>query len=64
MVQNNNSFISSLKNIGKQLLYTESENTNTDREKIVEVNSQNQQRITNKAGAGPQTHNSVNNQFK
>ncbi|WP_195940031.1 hypothetical protein [Romboutsia sp. 1001713B170131_170501_G6] len=60
-MENNDSFIDGLKNIGKQLLYTESENTNTDRENITEIDSSGNRRCITRVGAGPRTHNRVDN---
>lgn len=55
-----NSFLDGIKNLGKQLLYTEAENTNTDRETIVEVDSNGNKKYVTRAGAGPETHNNIN----
>ncbi|MDB8793066.1 hypothetical protein PN290_08170 [Romboutsia sp. 1001216sp1] len=60
-MEDNNSFMDGLRNLGKQLLYTESENTNTDRENITEINSNGNKRCITRAGAGPKSHNRVDN---
>lgn len=53
-----------MKDLVKQFLYTESENTNTDREKVVEIDPRGHRTITNKAGAGPEVKNKINNHYQ
>lgn len=59
-----NSFLSDIKGLFKEMLYMESENTNTDREKIVEVDKYGNKTTYYKAGAGPDKPNDMNSMFK
>lgn len=60
----NNSFLSGVKGLFKEMLYMESENTNTDREKIVEVDKYGNKTTYYKAGAGPDKPNDMNSTLK
>lgn len=60
----NNSFLSGIKGLFKEMLYMESENTNIDREKIVEVDKYGNKTTYYKAAAGPDKSNDMNNTFK
>lgn len=51
------SLMEELKDLGRQILYSEAENTNTDRETIVEIDSEGHKKCVTRAGAGPETHN-------
>ncbi|MBO3444931.1 MULTISPECIES: hypothetical protein [Clostridia] len=53
------SLMEDLKDLGRQLLYSEAENTNTDTETIVEIDSNGNKRYVTRAGAGPETHNTL-----
>lgn len=53
-----------IKGLVKQFLYTETENTNTDRAKIVEIDSAGHKTIENKAGVGPEIKNRINDQYQ
>lgn len=59
-----NLFSGDAKDLVKQFLYTESENTNTDREEVIEIDKNGNKDITNKAGSGPDVKNRINNDYK
>ncbi|MEG2788727.1 MAG: hypothetical protein RR942_13010 [Romboutsia sp.] len=59
-----NSFLSGMKGLFKEMLYMESENTNTDKEKIVEIDKYGNKTTYYKAGAGPDKPNDINNILK
>lgn len=61
---NEKSGLGGMKNLMKQFLYSESENTNTDRAKKVEIDSSGHKIITNKAGVGPEVKNRINDHYK
>ena len=60
----NNSFLRGVKGFCKEMFYMESENTNTDREKIVEIDKYGNKTTYYKAGAGPDKPNDINDMFK
>ena len=60
----NNSFLSGVKGFFKEMFYMESENTNTDRENIVEIDKYGNKTTYYKAGAGPDKPNDINDMFK
>lgn len=53
-----------IKNLVKQFLYTESENTNTDRAQVVEIDEDGNRKVINKAGAGPEVKSIINDDYK
>ena len=59
-----NPFPGNVKGFLKQLFYTESENTNTDREKVIEIDKNGNKDITNKAGSGPDVENRINDDYQ
>ncbi len=63
---NKNSFMDELKNLGRQILYTEAENANVDIETVVEIDANGNKKYVTKAGAGPEVKNRLDgkNNFK
>jgi hypothetical protein len=59
-----NSFLNSIKGVFKEMLYMESENTNTDREKITEIDKYGNKTTYHRAGAGPEQPNTINEKFE
>ncbi|GAA0699863.1 hypothetical protein GCM10008904_05300 [Paraclostridium ghonii] len=59
-----NSFLDSVKGIFKEMLYMESENTNTDREKITEIDKYGNKTTYYRAGAGPEQPDKINQKFE
>ena len=59
-----NSFLNSVKGIFKEMLYMESENTNTDREKVTEIDKYGNKTTYYRVGAGPDQPNKINQKFK
>ena len=59
-----NESVGGLKGLAKQFLYTESENTNTDRFEVIEYDKDGKKHIINKAGAGPEIKNKINNHYQ
>ncbi|MEG1132669.1 MAG: hypothetical protein RSD77_10165 [Romboutsia sp.] len=59
-----NSFLVGIKGLFKEMIYMESENTNTDREKIVEIDKYGNKTTYYRAGAGPDKPNYINDMFK
>ncbi|RDY23339.1 hypothetical protein CHF27_008820 [Romboutsia maritimum] len=51
-------------NLVKQFLYSESENTNTDKSEVLEIDANGNKHLENKAGAGPNIRNKINDHYQ
>ncbi|MEF9991707.1 MAG: hypothetical protein RRZ84_04935 [Romboutsia sp.] len=58
------SSLGSMKDLVKQILYTESENTNTDRVEVAEIDEYGNKTFINKAGAGPEVKSRINDHYQ